>query len=129
MEDIEKLQADLKAATEQVAALQAEKEVVGKEANELVAKLAAIQAEKEELEAKVAALEAAVPSTGNSAKIVVKPEPAGPPPTFTLDKKKYRFKLGGFNLGDGGVLATNAVKDQALLKRIVADFPGLVEEL
>ena len=136
MDSIEKLQSDLKAATDKVAALEAEntkllaeKEAIGAEANELVAKLVSAKAENEELSAKVAALEAAVPSSGNSAKIVLKEEPAKEPPTFTLDKKKYRFKIGGFNLGEGGVLATNAVKDQALLKRIVADFPGLIEEL
>ena len=136
MDSIEKLQSDLKAATDKVAALQAEnnqliaeKLAISAEANNLAAKLVAAKEENEELNAKVAALEAAVPSTGNSAKVVLKEELAKEPPTFTLDKKKYRFKIGGFNLGEGGVLATNAVKDQSLLKRIVADFPGLVEEL
>ncbi len=125
MENIDKLTADLNAATEQVAALQLE----NAELKALIEKQETLQRENDELLAKVAALEALVPSAGNSAKIVAKAEPAKEPPTFTLGKKKYRFKAGGFNLGEGGVLATNAVKDQELLKRIVDDYPGLIEEI
>lgn len=53
-----------------------------------------------------------------------------PLPTFKLGGKTYRFKIPGFNLGEGRVvIASEAISNPALLKEISESFPSLIEEV
>ena len=48
-------------------------------------------------------------------------------PTFEVDGVKYRFKFARFTLFGQSILASEAVRDEALCSRIVGEYPGQVE--
>lgn len=89
-------------------------------------KVKALEAETAELTAKLEALESAVKEQK-----ATKQKPGGKTlPEFEINKARYRFRVGGFSFdGVKGILATEAVKDKTLLKKIVEEYPGLVEVL
>lgn len=87
-----------------------------------------LQSENEVLAAKVAALEAALEEANKPA---AKSGKGGSNlPTFTHGGKNYRFKIPGFSFdGVNAVHAADAVKDKALLAKIVEDYPGVIERV
>jgi len=83
----------------------------------------------ETLETQLEALEevanaAPTSSVSVAPKVEVK-KPEIPKPT-KVGGKQVTFKVPAFRLGGEKVLAEDAVKDKAMMEKIVKDFPGLV---
>lgn len=95
------------------------------------------------LEAKVIALEEIVASQAeaietlqaagkiqDTVKVVEKkPVITLPEDTFKVDGKEYKFKVPAARISGKKILATDALEDKALLKTIVAEYPGMVKEV